>query len=99
MDTMSTTVEELAGLPADSLQKAAEYIHRLKLAGDCADEISLPLAIGLFVSEAATLGQAAAVAGLSQADFQRELGKRRIPMHYGTEELVEDLRVVAELVP
>ncbi|MEI7733447.1 MAG: hypothetical protein WCO56_28005 [Verrucomicrobiota bacterium] len=26
---------------------------------------------------------AAAVAGLSQAEFLRELGQRRIPLHYG----------------
>ncbi|MFM1769472.1 MAG: hypothetical protein RJA22_2001 [Verrucomicrobiota bacterium] len=38
---------------------------------------ALFLAIGLFVSEEATLGQAAQVAGLSQADFLRELGRRR----------------------
>jgi predicted HTH domain antitoxin len=57
----------------------------------------LPLAIGLFVSEEATLGQAASVAGLSQADFLRELGKRRTPIHYGADELAEDLKVVESL--
>lgn len=55
---------------------------------------ALHLAIGLFVSDEYTLGQAADVAGLSQADFLRELGRRRIPIHYGMEELSEDLRVV-----
>jgi predicted HTH domain antitoxin len=58
---------------------------------------ALHLAIGLFVSDEATLGQAAEVAGLSQAEFLRELGKRRIPIHYGAEELREDLRVVESL--
>jgi predicted HTH domain antitoxin len=37
------------------------------------------------------------VAGLSQADFLRELGQRRIPIHYGAEELAADLLVVEEL--
>ena len=55
------------------------------------------LAIGLFVAKAATLGQAAEVAGWSQADFLRELGRHRIPVHYGEEELAEDLRTVATL--
>jgi len=59
--------------------------------------MALHLAIGLFVSEEATLGQAAEVAGLSQADFLRELGKRRIPIHYGVEELADDLRAVEAL--
>ena len=55
------------------------------------------LAVGLFVSEEATLGQAAEVAGLTQAEFLRELGSRRIAIHYGPDELAEDLRTVEEL--
>jgi len=58
---------------------------------------ALHLAIGLFVSDESTLGQAAQVAGLSQADFLRELGQRRIPIHYGREELAADLRSVEAL--
>jgi len=57
-------------------------------------EAALHLAIGMFVSEAATLGQAAEIAGLTQADFLQELGRRRIPIHYGMDELAEDLKVV-----
>ena len=38
------------------------------------------------------------MAGLSQAEFLRELGKRRIAIHYGAEELAEDLRAVHSLV-
>ena len=57
-------------------------------------EAALHLAIGLFVSEEATLGQASEIAGLTQAIFLKELGKRRIPAHYGMEELAEDLKVV-----
>jgi predicted HTH domain antitoxin len=58
---------------------------------------ALHLAIGLFVAEEATLGQAAEVAGLRQADFLRELGRRHIPIHYGADELKEDLRAVEAL--
>jgi len=58
---------------------------------------ALHLAIGLFVTEEATLGQASEIAGLSQAGFLRELGRRRIPLHYGPEELAEDLLVVESL--
>jgi predicted HTH domain antitoxin len=55
------------------------------------------LAVGLFVSDEATLGQASEIAGLAQAAFLKELGRRRIPIHYGQEELAEDLRVVEAL--
>jgi predicted HTH domain antitoxin len=61
------------------------------------ESTALHLAIGLFVSDEATLGQAAEVAGLSQAAFLRELGQRRIPIHYGSEELAEDLQTVEAL--
>ena len=54
-------------------------------------EAALHLAIGLFVSEEATLGQAAEAAGLSQSEFMRELGRRKIPLHYGVEEFEQDL--------
>ena len=55
---------------------------------------ALHLAIGLFVAEEVTLGQAGEIAGISQTAFLKELGARRIPIHYGGEELVEDLRIV-----
>jgi predicted HTH domain antitoxin len=58
---------------------------------------ALHLAIGLFVAEEATLGQAAEVAGLTQADFLRELGRRHVPIHYGPDELKEDLQTVEAL--
>jgi predicted HTH domain antitoxin len=61
------------------------------------ESTALHLAIGLFVAEEATLGQAAEVARLSQTEFLRELGRHRIPIHYGAEELAEDLRTVEAL--
>ena len=58
---------------------------------------ALRLAIVLFVSDESTLGQAAQVAGLSQADFLRELGQRRISIQYGLNELAADLQAVDAL--
>jgi predicted HTH domain antitoxin len=55
---------------------------------------ALHLAIGLFVSEETTLGQAAEIAGLTQREFLKELGSRNISTHYGLDELAEDLKVV-----
>jgi predicted HTH domain antitoxin len=59
-----------------------------------AEAAALSLAIGLFVTEEVTLGQAAEIAGISQTAFLKELGARCIPIHYGQEELEEDLRLV-----
>jgi predicted HTH domain antitoxin len=58
---------------------------------------ALRLAFGLFVSDEATLGQDAETAGISQSACLRELGKRRIPIHYGEEELAGDFQTVEEL--
>lgn len=61
------------------------------------EEAALHLAIGLFADDKLTLGQAAAVAGISQPAFMQELGKRKIPLHYGIEELEQDIATVRKL--
>jgi predicted HTH domain antitoxin len=60
-------------------------------------EAALHLAIGLFVDDKVTLGQAAAIAGIPQPEFLQELGKRKIPIHYGVEELEQDIATVRKL--
>lgn len=60
-------------------------------------EAALHLAIGLFVAERVTLGQAAEIAGVPQAALLKELGKRKIPIHYGPDELAQDLKAVEAL--
>ncbi|MCC7506605.1 MAG: UPF0175 family protein [Saprospiraceae bacterium] len=54
-------------------------------------ELKLRIAIVLFVEDIFTLGQAAEFLGVPQLVFQQELGKRKIPVHYGVEELRKDL--------
>lgn len=58
------------------------------------DEIRLRLALGLFLDNQVTLGQGAAVAGLSQSEFLHELGKRKIPVHYDEADLLADIATV-----
>lgn len=58
---------------------------------------ALHLAVGLFVSEEASLGQAADIAGMSPANFLSELGARRIPVHYGREEFAQDVATIERL--
>jgi len=62
------------------------------------EEAALHLALGLFADEKVTLGQAAAVAGISQPAFLQELGKRKIPVHYGVEELEQDIATVKRMM-
>jgi len=62
------------------------------------EELRFNLALGLFINDKATLGQAARLAGMSTPAFLDELGKRRIPVHYGLEDLAADeatLRAIA----
>jgi len=56
------------------------------------DDVKLHLAIGLFLDRRVTLGEGAAVAGLAQAEFLRDLGKRRIPVHYDVAHAEADVR-------
>lgn len=57
----------------------------------------LHLAIGAFVSEEVTLGQAAEIAGISQTEMMGELSRRKISLHYGMEEFEEDLETIRTL--
>ncbi len=60
-------------------------------------EARLDLAIGMYSSGRVTMGTAAEVADLSTPQFQRELGRRRIPVNYSAENLEQDLQAAAEL--
>ncbi len=62
-----------------------------------AEDVRLDLALGMYASDRATLGRAADIAGLTQLDFQRELGRRQIPLHYDRDDFAADLQVVREL--
>jgi predicted HTH domain antitoxin len=57
----------------------------------------LDLAVGLFTERRVTLGRAAEIARLPQLEFQRELGRRGICIHYDLEDLQADLRTLAAL--
>jgi predicted HTH domain antitoxin len=60
-------------------------------------ELVRELALTLFQSERLTLGQAARLCSIPQLDFQRLLASRRIPVHYGPEEILQDLQRVEAL--
>lgn len=55
------------------------------------------LALGLYIDEQVSSGRAAEIAGMSRPQFLEELGKRRVPIQYGMEELESDLKTIAKL--
>jgi predicted HTH domain antitoxin len=54
------------------------------------------IAIGLYKREQVSLGRAAEVAGLSSPEFLVELGRRRIPINYGVDDLKADVAALNE---
>jgi predicted HTH domain antitoxin len=61
------------------------------------EQVRLELAVALFAANKATLARAARIAGLPYLAFQRELGRRQIPMHYGLAEYEADMRTLERL--
>jgi predicted HTH domain antitoxin len=61
------------------------------------DELRREIAVMLFAQEKLTLGQAAELAGMLQIDFQRLLGSRQIPIHYGVEDFRKDMETLRRM--
>ncbi len=55
-------------------------------------DFMVDLAVYLYQRELMTMGQARKLAGLDQISFQKALAERGVFMHYGVEDLHEDLR-------
>jgi predicted HTH domain antitoxin len=49
------------------------------------------IAIGLYKREEVSLGRAAEVAGISSVQLLDELGRRHIPINYGSDDLQADI--------
>jgi predicted HTH domain antitoxin len=75
----------------------------LEIPGDVADALRLPdlekvqrlrleLAVSLYSQGILGLGKTAQLADLSRWEMNRVLAQRKVPMHYGPEELAEDLQ-------
>mgnify|MGYP001773213912 CR=1 FL=1 len=61
------------------------------------ERLRIELALRLYEKGIASLGQARKIAGVSKWDFLELLAKEGIPLHYGEEELREDLEVTKKL--
>ena len=75
----------------------------LEIPGDVADALRLPelekvqrlrleLAVSLYSQGMLGLGKTAQLACVSRGEMNRVLAERKVPMHYGPEELAEDLQ-------
>ena len=60
------------------------------------EQARLELAIALFGGNRASVSRGARIAGLSFLNFQRELGRREIPQHYGMEDYEQDMKTLSE---
>lgn len=58
------------------------------------EELRLEIAILLYEQERLSLGKASHFAGLNKILFQKELGRREIPVNYDEEELMKDLKTL-----
>jgi predicted HTH domain antitoxin len=65
--------------------------------GELEERLRIELALRLYERGIASLGQARRIAGLSKWDFLELLAKEGIALHYGEEELKEDLEVAKKL--
>jgi len=65
--------------------------------GELEERLRVELALRLYEKGIASLGQACRIAGLSKWDFLELLAKEGISLHYGEEELREDLEVARRL--
>ena len=74
-----------------SLTISDKFLETAKISEE---ELKLEIAIILFQQEKITLGTASQFAGINQLEFQRILGSRKIPIHYGIEDLQQDLQTL-----
>ncbi len=61
------------------------------------ERLRIELALRLYEKGIASLGQARRIAGISKWDFLELLAREGIPLHYGEEELKEDLEAARKL--
>ncbi len=59
--------------------------------GERSPAMKRELAVSLYARDVLSFGKARALAEMSNAEFQKLLGEREIPRHYGERELEEDL--------
>lgn len=62
-----------------------------------AEELAIEIATHLYAKKRLTMGQARRLANVDLISFQGELAKRNIYIHYGAQDLEDDLATMARL--
>lgn len=62
-----------------------------------ADELKIEIATYLYQKQKLSMGKAKKLAGLTQIEFQKELAKREIYIHYDINDINTDLRNLESL--
>jgi predicted HTH domain antitoxin len=76
-----------------TLEIPGEVVDALRLPDvEKTQRLRLELAISLYSQGILSLGKAAQLADLPRWEMNRVLAQRQVPMHYGPEELGEDLQ-------
>jgi predicted HTH domain antitoxin len=76
-----------------TLEIPGEVVEALRLPDrEKVQRLRLELAVSLYSQGILGLGKTAQLAGLSRSDMNRVLAERQVSMHYGPEELAEDLQ-------
>lgn len=60
-------------------------------------QVLLEVAIALFKADMFTLGQASRFSNMTQRDFQKILGERKIPLHYDEQMFEKDVETLKAL--
>lgn len=71
-----------------------ELLHGIQVSPN---RLRLEAAIGLYASRDVTLGQAAAIAQISQSEFLHALGQRGVCVHYDVADFEQDLLTLEKL--
>ena len=69
----------------------------LRSAGMSEAQLKLEIAIMLFQQDRISIGKARRLAGINLLEFQREIAKRGICIHYDVEEFEEDIKTLQEM--
>ncbi|RLF10401.1 MAG: UPF0175 family protein [Thermoprotei archaeon] len=83
---------------ANIIQITIEVPENLRVPpGELKERLRIELALRLYEKGIASLGQARRIAGVPKWDFLELLAQEGIPIHYGEEELKEDIEIAKEL--
>jgi predicted HTH domain antitoxin len=64
---------------------------------DSPEQLRMEIAVALYANGCATVARARKIAGLPRVEMQRELARRRIPMHYSMADYEDDLRTIQRM--